>query len=192
MTYILTIILSMAAIVVLNLLFPGARTDLSWFYLTLSTVCFTLGAIVLDGVSAFIIRRLPAKWFDYKRPFFTVTKKERLFYKAIGVKSWRSHVLELGVFTSFSKNHFTDPSDPKYTERFLLESCYGVVIHVIGVLIGFVLPVIYPPLSLRVAFPVAIVNAVLNLLPIFVLRYNTPKIKSIHERNLRRYAHQNN
>ena len=181
----------MTAIVVLNLLFPGTRTDLSWISLTVSTVCFTLGAVVLDGVSAFIIRRLPAKWFDYKSSLFTVTKKERIFYKAIGVKSWRSLVLELGVFTSFSKKHFAAPGDPKYTERFLLESCYGIVIHIVGVFIGFILTALYPALSLRVALPVATVNAVLNLLPIFVLRYNLPKIKSIHERNLRRSAREN-
>lgn len=181
----------MASIVALNLLFPGSRTDLNWINLSLSTLGFTLGAIVVDGISAFIIRRLPYRWFDYKSRFFTVSKKERLFYKGIGVKSWRSLVLELGVFTSFSKSHFTDPSDPKYTARFLLESCYGVAIHVVGVFVGFLLLAVHPPLSLRVALPVAIVNAALNLLPIFVLRYNTPKIKSIHERNLRRSAREN-
>ncbi len=191
MPYIITIILSMAAIVAVNLLFPGARTDLNWLNLSLWTLGLTVGAIAVYGLFAFLIRRLPERWLDYKKPFFTVKKRERKFYKFIGVKSWRGLVIELGIFTSFSKSHFTDPNNPEYTARFLLESCYGVVIHIVCVFIGFVLLAVYPPLALRVALPVAIVNAVLNILPVFVLRYNTPKIKSIHERNLRKSRSEN-
>lgn len=149
------------------------------------TVC-TLAAIAVDGLFAFIIRRLPSAWFDYRHAFFKVSKGERKLYKLLRVKSWRGLVIELGVFTSFSKSRFSEPSNPIYTARFLLESCYGVVIHIACVIVGFGVLPIFPSYALSIGLPVATVNAFLNILPIFVLRYNTPKIRSVHERNLRK------
>ncbi len=184
MPYIITIIVSMAVIIALNIVFPTAVAG-PWL-IVLLTVGLTVAAIAVDGLAAFLIRRLPEHRFDHKKRFFIVKKSEQRFYKFIGVKKWRGLVIELGMFTSFSKSHFTAPNDPQYTARFLLESCYGVVIHIADIIVGFSVMAIYPPMALRIGLPVAIVNAVLNLLPIFVLRYNTPKIKSIHERNLRR------
>ncbi len=189
MPYIITIIVSMAIIVALNIIFPTAIVG-PWA-IVLLTVGLTVAAIAVDGLAAFLIRRMPERWFDCKKRFFTVKKPEQRFYKAIGVKKWRGLIIELGMFTSFSKSHFSDPNNPEYTSRFLLESCYGVVIHIADILVGFAVMAIYPPMALRIGLPVAIVNAILNLLPIFVLRYNTPKIKSIHERNLRRSSSKN-
>ncbi len=180
----------MAIIIIVNTVFPLGLAA-PWL-VPILTIGLTVAAIAIDGLFAFLIRRLPERWFDYKKGFFNVNKSERRFYKAIGVKKWRGLVIELGMFTSFSKSHFTDPSNPKYTARFLLESCYGVVIHIVDIIVGFSVMAIYPPVAFRIGLPIAIVNAVLNLLPIFVLRYNTPKIKAVHERNLRRSATKNN
>lgn len=185
MVYFIIISAAMALIVLFNSLFPG-DTGLLWYQFLLWTAVMTVGAIAIQGFCAFIIRRLPEKLFDYKRRFFRVTAREKRFYKAIGVKKWKDLVIELGMFTSFSKSKFSDPSDPAYTARFLLESCYGVVIHISCILTGALAMFIYPPLTLRVGIFVAIVNAFLNILPIFVLRYNLEKIAKIHERNLRR------
>lgn len=185
MVYFIIISAAMALIVLFNSLFPG-DTGLLWYQFLLWTAVMTVGAIAIQGFCAFIIRRLPEKLFDYKRRFFRVTAREKRFYKAIGVKKWKDLVIELGMFTSFSKSKFSDPSDPAYTARFLLESCYGVVIHISCIFTGALAMFIYPPLTLRVGIFVAIVNAFLNILPIFVLRYNLEKIAKIHERNLRR------
>ena len=59
------------------------------------------------------------------------------------------------------------------------------MIHAVGVAVGFAVLAIFPRHAVGMGLPVALVNAVLNILPIFVLRYNTPKIANIHERNLR-------
>lgn len=185
MVYIIFIVVSMALIVLFNSLFPG-DTGLSWYVFLLWTVVMTAAAIAIQGFFAFLIRRLPERWFDYKRPFFKVSPREKRFYKAIGVKKWRHLVIELGIFTGFSKSRFTDPSDPEYTGRFLLESCYGIVIHLSCIVTGSLAMFVYPPLTLRVGVFVAAVNVLLNALPIFVLRYNVEKIAKIHERNLRR------
>ena len=59
------------------------------------------------------------------------------------------------------------------------------MIHAVGVVVGFAILAIFPSHALGMGLPVALVNALLNILPIFVLRYNTPKIANIHERNLK-------
>ena len=189
MVYFVVIAIAMALIVLFNSLFPG-DTGLAWYQFLLWTAVMTVCAIAIQGFFAFIIRRLPEKLFDYRKKFFRVTAKEKCFYKAIGVKKWKDLVIELGMFTSFSKSSFSDPSDPAYTARFLLESCYGVVIHISCIFTGALAMFIYPSLILRVGIYVAIVNAFLNILPIFVLRYNLEKIAKIHERNLRRAKNQ--
>ncbi len=181
MFYAITILAAMAVIIIVNTALGAATLGFSAFAVTLLTV----SVIAIDGLFAFIIRRLPERFFDYRFKLYRVPKRERKFYKAIGVKSWRGLVLELGLFTSFSKSNFSSPNDPEYTARFLLESCYGVVIHAVGVAVGFAVLAIFPRHAVGMGLPVALVNAVLNILPIFVLRYNTPKIANIHERNLR-------
>ncbi len=188
MAYALAIIASMAVIIILNIVFSSG---IGPWNVVMLTVTMTIAAIAVDGLTAFLIRRLPNDWFDYKKRFFTVKKQEQRFYKAIKVKSWRRFVIELGIFTNFSKSRFTDPSNSDYTARFLLESCYGVVIHIVGIFVGFSVMAIYPPMAWCIGLPVTAVNAILNLLPIFALRYNTPKIKMIHERNLRRNSAKN-
>jgi hypothetical protein len=40
---------------------------------------------------------------------------------------------------------------------------------------------------LTVALPVALVNLFLNILPTLVLRYNTPKLKTLYKRLLKKH-----
>jgi len=48
-----------------------------------------------------------------------------------------------------------------------------------GFLVIFILPLKY---ALRIGLPVAIVGFVLNLLPVFILRYNLPKLAIAYKR----------
>lgn len=186
MPYIITVLISMALITCINALIPCGSVYISFGIAALWTVIMTVSVIVVDGIFAFLIRRMPCKWFDYKKKFFRVSIFERKLYKALNVKSWHKFVLELGIFTNFSKSQFSSPSDPGYTARFLLESCYGIIIHIACVIVGFLILLINTSFSLRIGLPVALVNAILNILPIFLLRNNISKISFIHERNLRK------
>ncbi len=181
MFYAITILFAMTVIIFTNTALGAEALGFSAFAVTVLTV----SVIAIDGFFAFIIRRMPERLFDYRLKLYRVSKAEQRLYKAIKVKSWKGLVLELGLFTKFSKSHFNSPNDPEYTARFLLESCYGVIIHIVCVAVGFSVLLIFPSHALGMGLPVALVNAVLNILPIFVLRYNTPKIANIHERNLR-------
>ena len=61
------------------------------------------------------------------------------------------------------------------------------MIHLVTVFTGYLIIFICPlRYWLCFGFPIATVNAVLNVLPIFVLRYNTYKLNVLYLRNERR------
>jgi len=175
----------MLMIAIMNAAFPGDN-EMTIMNASLITLGVTAAMIAFEGMIAFIIRRMPEKYFQYSLPFYCLSNAEKQFLKSIGIKKWGKMVIELGMFTNFSKSHFTDPLSSEYTGRFLLESCYGIVIHIACIIAGFSAMAFCPHSFLRIGLPLALVNAFLNILPIFILRYNTPKIKNVHERNLRR------
>ena len=184
MIYLLTILSAMAVIAALNLLFPApGLTPLAVFtYVTLLTVA----VIAVDGIVAFLIRRLPEAWFAPEGRIFTVGRRESAFYRTIGVKRWKDAIPDLGCFTSFPKKNLASPNDPAYTRRYLLEAAYGIVIHAANVIDGLLILPLFPSVALRIALPVAAVNAVLSLLPVFLLRSNFPLLLRVHRHNLKR------
>lgn len=151
-------------------------------------VCAATAAIIaLDGALAFLIRRLPARWFSAGRKIFIASRRECRFYIALGLRRWKDKIPELGMFTGFHKNKVRRPQDNSYIARFIMECNYGMAIHFAGAVFGFCLLLARPPAyALWVGLPVAVVNFVLNLLPLFVLRYNVPKLEALYARNRRR------
>lgn len=177
-------LLIIAANLACELLFP---TSVGILNAILLPPISTVAVIAVDGISAFIIRRLPERWFSYESPLTSVSKKECALYTRLGVRKWRTKVPELGMFTGFHKNKVYDPGSNEYLKRYILEANYGVVIHWAGVPLGFLIIFICPlDWALRFGIPVATVNAILSLLPAFVLRYNIPKLLSLMRMNERR------
>lgn len=149
----------------------------------------TVAVIAIDGVFAFIIRRLPGKWFSHESALCSVSHAESDLYRRLGVRKWRDKIPELGMFTGFHKDHIYEPANNEYLKRFILEANYGAVIHFVCVPVGFlILLTVSPSEALMCGIPVALVNAVLNLMPAFVLRYNVPKLISLMKLNARRQA----
>ena len=185
MIYLIIIVSAMAAVSALNIAFNPAH---EWYVYVLAVIGFTVLAVAVDGVVAFVIRRMPEKYFDYRRRIFKTTEKSMKFYDMIGVKRWKDFVPELGMFTNFRKNKIRNPGDSQYLERYILEACYGIVIHYASVPTSFLLILFdfgmysgNSNLWLTVAVPVAIVNAILILLPAYILKYNLPKIVRLYE-----------
>lgn len=155
-----------------------------WFFVFAVTVS-VIYQFAIDGLFAFLVNIMPNKWFENKK-FFEVSKKEQRFYEKLGIRSWKDKVWELGGLGGFSKSKIVDPNDPEYSRRFLVESYKGEVDHIIGMFVGFTVIFIFPlKFAWIVGVPVAIVNLVLNYMPIMILRYNTPKLKVLHKRALR-------
>ena len=173
--YVLSIVGADLLIILFNIWFN--KFDLSLMYIILAAVLGAIAVIAIDGVFAFLIRRLPEKWFSYDKKIWNVTKKEYKIYEILGIKNWKDSILELGMFTSFSKKSIANPDSKEYMERFILESNYGAIIHLANVIFGFLVIFCFP-LKLIFCFglPISIVNAILSFLPYMILRYNIPRL----------------
>lgn len=173
--YIFSIVGADLLIILFNIWFN--KFELSLLYIILAAVLGAIAVIAIDGVFAFIIRRLPEKWFSYDKKIWNVSKAECNFYEKLGIKLWKDKILELGVFTSFSKKTIANPDSKEYMERFILESNYGAIIHIANAIFGFLVIFCFP-LKLVFCFglPISIVNAILSLLPYIILRYNIPRL----------------
>ena len=155
--------------------------DMSLLKIILLDVMLPFLIVAWDGISATLIRHaLPNKWFTKDVKFHHVSKAECKFYELLGIKYWKDHVLELGMFTSFSKKKVADPNDPAYVERFIMECNYGVQVHMWNMALAFVLLLFFPrDIAIRFILPAAIANAILSILPTMILRYNIPRLKRL-------------
>ena len=188
MFYFLTILMCMIFISLLNVFISIPIFNFDAWYVVIAVVVSTISVIIVDGIFATLVRRaLPKKWFLLTKKGFVAGKKECRFYEKIGIKKWKEKVLELGMFTNFRKNKIVNPTDNEYLARYIMEANYGIICHLACVVFGYVIIFIYP-LKYLLCFgvPVATVNAVLNLLPLFILRYNLSKLHSLYKFNERR------
>lgn len=191
MFYIITITVGALIITVVNFLTGGDFTLSAFAWLLLKTLLGVVAVIAVDGLVAFIARRLPERLCAPEARLFTVPKWEHKLYRKTKINTWKKYVPELGCFTGFHKDKMRDPTSSEYIGRFLLESNYGVLGHVLGAIFGFLImliPIIHP---LKIALPIAIINLILSMLPTFILRYNTPALRKIYRRNLAREKSEN-
>ena len=193
MLYLITIIFSMIVISLVDYFCIVRLNELNFLQIFLAVTIATVAQIIIDLIIAFFVRRgMPKKWFNIDKKQFCAKKFEQKFYEKIGIKRWKDKVLELGALSGFRKNKVNEPKNNEYVERFILESNYGIMVHVACILFGVSVIFIYP-LNVAICFgiPVTIVNVVLNLLPIFVLRYNLPKLHVLYKYNLKRNSNLN-
>ena len=170
-----------------NAVFAAPRFGVSFWFILGAVLINVVAVIAVDGLFAFLIRRLPEKWFGHERRFFQVSAKEKKFYEKLKIRKWKDKVPELGQFTNFHKNKVAEPRNNVYLERYMLEAAYGEVIHLAGCFLGFVIIFFYP-LKYWLCFgvPVAVINLIMNILPYFILRYNFYKMKVLYRSNERK------
>ena len=161
--------------------------------LLLKNLLFTaigiIAIIAADGIEALIIRRLtPKKWYGPESKLFKVSDRERKLYHKMKIKKWKDKVPELGMFTGFSKSEIQSADDAEYLGRFLLESSYGVVIHIANSVLGFVIAFIPFCSAPSIWIPIYVVNFILNLLPVFILRYTSCTLLKLYKKALRAKA----
>ena len=181
MFYIITITASALIIALANSIFAFSLS------LLLHNIAITaIGVVAIiaeDALSALLIRRLtPGSLYQPNRKFFTVSSRERNFYSKLKIKKWKDYVPELSVFTGFSKSEIKNSNDPKYLGRFLMESNYGVVIHIANALLGFVIAFIPLCSAPSIWIPIYAVNFILCILPVFVLRYTSHTLLKLYNR----------
>ncbi len=188
MFYILTMVISMALIIVLNMIFYAPRYNLNFLYVLIAVIISTIVEILISGVIATLIRKfLPEKWFGVDKTYLMASKREQKIYEKLKIKVWKDKILELGCFTGFNKNKIKEPNSVEYVERFIIEANYGEVIHFISCFLGFLVIFIYPlKYWYMFGLPVAIVGLILNLMPTLSLRYNLSKLHVLYKFNLKR------
>ena len=170
-----------------NAVFAAPRFGVSFWFILGAVLINVVAVIAVDGLFAFLIRRLPEKWFGHERRFFQVSAKEKKFYEKLKIRKWKDKVPELGQFTNFHKNKVAEPRNNVYLERYMLEAAYGEVIHLAGCFLGFVIIFFYPlKYWLCFGFPVAVINLIMNIFPYFILRYNFYKMKVLYRSNERK------
>ena len=188
--YSIIILLGMVATATLNIFFNPLYHDKWWLYI-IFTVGFVFAVLVVDAIVAFIIRKMPESWFQKDKGIYKTGEKELKFYTLLKVQKWKEFVPELGNLSGFRKNKVVSPFDNEYISRFILEARYGIAIHFYSVPTSFLILLgdwkMYTGQSnlwLTIALPVAIVNAILILLPMFILKYNLPRLLRIHQNNI--------
>lgn len=182
-----TIIIGIAVIIVFLLsIFYGIPTyDYSLLYVFLMTLISTALVILIDGLVALFVNKLPKKWFNFRYKRFKIFKWERKFYEFLKIKKWKDHTPELGKLANFRKNKVLNPNDNKYIERFLEECCVGEIVHLVSIFLGYLIILLKPEYWLLFGVPVATTSAILNYLSYMILRYNRPKLLTLHKRNER-------
>lgn len=191
----LYVIIILSTLIAVGLTHAPWGDAFSWLLLAKSMGNAALGVvsvIAIDGVVAFIVRRLPEKWFSPEGKLYFVSKGEREFLRRTKIGVWKRFVPELGCFTGFHKDRIADPASSAYIERFLLESNYGAVGHVLGAVLGFLILLLPFCRPLSVGLPIAIVNFILSMLPTCILRYNTPSLRRLLARARREEEHKKN
>lgn len=166
------------------------QTSFLWTLLWTAVAIVTI--ILVDGLVATVCRLLPKRFACSSDKFYQVSQKEKKFYEKLKIRKWKDKIPEIGHFTGFRKNKIADPQSVEYIERFLLEACYGELGHLWIMPVGFVILALFfiSETWIALAIPVAIINAILNLLPVFVLRYNRYKLEILRKNLLKKQARQ--
>lgn len=193
MAYLIIILICSIIIYIPNALTNPAGVDNPWLYYFLAVVIYIAASVVVDGLVAFVIRRLPEKAMNPKKGMILTRPWEQKLYDKIHVGDWKKFMPDLGAFTKFPKGQLLDPYNNEYISRYLLEASYGVVIHYLSVifaplvlLLGFIQPDSMATWSIGV--PVTFVNMVLILLPALALKYNIPRLVRIYDLNAKLVA----
>ena len=178
-----------ALISLFNILLGTYDFNHSAIWVILAVVLSVIAEIAIQGVVATIVKHMPNRWFSHDKKLFKISKHERKFYEKIKIRSWKDKVWELGALGGFRKNKIADPNSPEYLLQFVVESNKGIVDHVVGIFVSFLVIFILPlKYALRIGLPVALVCCLLCILPTMILRYNIPKLMVAYERARRTLA----
>ena len=152
------------------------------------TAFATVVVMLVDALTATVCRLLPKKCADPEKKIFIVSANEKKFYERLKIRKWKDKVPEIGQFTGFRKNKIVDPKSVEYLDRFLLEACYGEIGHIVSCITSYLILLLFPlyDLWLAVAIPVATVSLLLNLPSLFILRYNSYKLRVLRNSNLKK------
>lgn len=167
-------------------------SDFAFIYVFEMAGLTLLIVVAIDAIIAAIVHAVPEKRINPFAKCFQTGKKERRFYEKLGVRKWKDIIPESGKYLChFSKTNVEQPNNNQYVLKFLRETCYAEVMHLISIFLGFI-PLAFMPLKLTVVLPIAMVNAFLQLLPVIVQRYNRVRLIALYNFNKRKQENGSN
>ena len=159
--------------------------SVGYIHITWISAVAIIGMILVNGIVAIICSKLiPNKCFNGDQKFYIPSKNECKFYEKIGIKKWKDRTLEMGFLNGFRKNKVED--SPEYIERFILENKKGYLTHFVSVFAS-VLAIFLLPMKfwLTMGVPIVLTSLILNIIPMMILRYNMPRLKTMLRFTLR-------
>ena len=184
--YLIIIFITICVLAGLNSIFALFIYNVSALQIASVVLTSVALVVIIDTFFAIFIGILPKVLFSIKNPCFYVSKKQQKFYESLKIRKWKDYVWELGWLGGFSKRKIKSTNDPKYFEKFIIESNRGMTEHCLGMVFGFSIIAPYPQYVWSIGLPIDIMNVILNVLPTMILRYNSPKLRSIHKGLLKR------
>lgn len=141
-------------------------------------------SFLIDALCAFMIRQIPERKINEKSNFFKVRKWEKKMFSFLKVKKWKDNIPELGgMLKFFDKSFVQDKVDSKYMMKFIKETCYAEIMHVVSLFFAPLVLIILPRnFLLTIVLPVMIVNILLQIPPVLVQRINRPKLEIAFKR----------
>jgi len=174
----LIVIIAFCALLVL---FNYIVLDYTLLNNTLLVVTSACVIIALDGLLAYL-SHMTRGFINPFWGFFKVGKRQKTFLSKLGVRRFKELLPDLGVLVKFPKGKIVDPKSPEYVHRYLLESCVGEIGHILGAVCGFAVILLFPTSIWHIGMPIAVINAILSLLPVLALRYNRHTLFLLYKR----------
>jgi glycosyl-4,4'-diaponeurosporenoate acyltransferase len=186
--YLIVIAISLIMIFISNaILSINGIIAVSVLYCLIASLFFFVLVVLVDAICVLCVRYNPYdSVYNPDKKIYKTFKWESKFYSKIKILSWKDKIPELGFLAGFVKTKVVS-DDPSYLYKFAKETVYAEVMHIISALVGFVI-ILIPPYELmfNFAFPIALINFILNILPIFVQRYNRPRLLRMYYREIKR------
>lgn len=179
------IIFSIGVLITLTLGCVFLGGSVGYFNIICISLVSIIGMIAINGVAAIVCSKLiPNKFFDKGEKFYSPSKKECKFYEKLGIKKWKDKTLDMGALNGFKKDRVEN--SPEYIERFILENKKGYLTHFVSVIVTilaiFILPIKF---WLPTGLPIIVTSLILNIIPMMILRYNLPRLKTMLKFTLR-------
>ena len=177
--YMTIISISLIVIILLNALL----SNLTFWCVFGATMLALVCVFVIDAIVAAIVHAIPEHKINPFKKCYTINKTEKKLYEKLGVKKWKDIIPESGKYLChFAKDKVYEPTNNEYVLKFLRETCYAGIMHILSIFLGFI-PLVVLPQKLNIVLPVCAINAFLQLLPVIVQRYNRDRLYKLYTFN---------
>lgn len=140
------------AFILINLGINHLIYNLSVVYIVLSILLGTIIVYLMDFIVFGLIYILPDKWFKKDLNFYKASEQQKQFYKKLGIK--KKDWISMG-------------------ENIITKKKKAFWAHIFATILGFLIMLVFPiEYWFIISVPIALMNFVLNGIPIMAIKYN--------------------